>query len=71
MERLTLKLERRKATLVDLCRLYQASCAVPLVADALLRHEGPGAQRLKERCARQPRGLGNRAEKGEKIVEPC
>lgn len=48
VERLALKLERRKASLVDLCRLYQASCAVPLIADALRHHEGPHAAVLRE-----------------------
>ena len=51
VERLTLKLERRRAGLVDLCRLYQASCAVPLVADALARHQGPHAALLRRTFA--------------------
>jgi DNA mismatch repair protein MSH2 len=51
VERLAGKLERRGASLQDLCRLYQASCALPLVAEALSRHEGPHAALLAERYA--------------------
>jgi DNA mismatch repair protein MSH2 len=51
VERLAAKLERRGASLQDLCRLYQASCALPLVAEALSRHEGPHAALLAERYA--------------------
>ena len=40
IERITRKLERRKATLMDLCRLYQASAALPHMAEALERCEG-------------------------------
>ena len=51
VDRLVAKLERRAASLQDLCRLYQASCALPLVVDALARHEGPHARALRERFA--------------------
>ena len=40
IERITRKLERRKASLMDLCRLYQASAALPHMAEALERCEG-------------------------------
>ena len=42
MERLTRKLERRRATLLDLCRLYQASTAIPHIAEVCVR--------MKDRC---------------------
>ena len=51
VERLAHKLERRQASLQDLCRLYQASCALPLLADALSRHDGPHAEHLRARFA--------------------
>lgn len=37
IERLTRKLERKKASILDLCKLYQASCALPALADSLSR----------------------------------
>ena len=40
VERLARKLERQAVSLQDLCRLYQASCALPVLAAALARHEG-------------------------------
>eukprot|EP00854_Cymbomonas_tetramitiformis_P014890 gene14890-17603_t len=48
IERLTRKLERGKCTLQDLCRLYQASAQLPLIAEALEQYEGPHAALLKE-----------------------
>ena len=51
IDRLVAKLERRSASLQDLCRLYQASCALPLVVDALARHEGPHVASLRSRFA--------------------
>ena len=49
VERLTRKLERRKASLSDLCQLYRASSKVPLIQNALLDHPGPHAHLLKSR----------------------
>ena len=40
IERVTRKLERRRASLTDLCRLYQASAALPYIAEALERLAG-------------------------------
>ena len=51
VERLVGKLERRGATLQDLCRLYQASQVLELVASALDEHEGPHAGALRSRYA--------------------
>lgn len=41
-------LRRKKATLQDLCRLYQASAQLPHIVDALAQHEGQHAPLLKE-----------------------
>ena len=49
VERLTRKLERRKASLSDLCQLYRASSKLPLIQNALLDHPGPHAHLLKSR----------------------
>lgn len=51
VERLTRKLERRKASLSDLCQLYRASSKLPLIQNALLDHPGPHAHLLKTRSA--------------------
>lgn len=49
VERLTRKLERRKASLSDLCQLYRASSKLPMIQNALLDHPGPHAALLKTR----------------------
>ena len=49
IERITRKLERRRASLMDLCRLYQASAALPYVAEALDRVQGDLGAGLRER----------------------
>lgn len=46
VERLARKLERRKATLMDLCMLYRASGRLPLIEDSLRGHPGRHAARL-------------------------
>ena len=46
IERLARKLERQSASLQDLCRLYQASCALAVLAEQLGRHEGEHAAAL-------------------------
>lgn len=51
VERLTRKLERRKASLSDLCQLYRASSKLPMIQNALLDHPGPHAALLKTRSA--------------------
>ncbi|KAL3140673.1 hypothetical protein ABBQ32_005238 [Trebouxia sp. C0010 RCD-2024] len=51
VERLTRKLERRKASLSDLCQLYRASSKLPMIQNALLDHPGPHAALLKTRYA--------------------
>ena len=51
IERITRKLERRKATLMDLCRLYQASAALPHMAEALERCEGRFADFIRTKYA--------------------
>lgn len=51
IERLTRKLERRAATLQDLCQLYRASSRLPLIEAALRAHTGPHAEALVERFA--------------------
>jgi len=35
IERLTRKLERKKASVLDLCKLYQASCVLPAIVDSM------------------------------------
>lgn len=35
IERLTRKVERKKASVLDLCKLYQASCALPAISSTL------------------------------------
>jgi len=57
VERLSAKLERRGASLCDLCRLYQASGALLPVAEALERHEGPHGAALAARFAQPLREL--------------
>jgi len=47
MERLARKLERKKTTLQDLCRLYQASAQLPHLADALAEHGSSAAPLLQ------------------------
>ena len=51
VERLTRKLERRKASLADLCQLYRASSRLPMIEQAFREHEGPHAELLTTRCA--------------------
>ena len=52
MERLTRKLERKRASLADLCQLYRASSKLPQICAALSAHEGPHAELLRTKCAR-------------------
>ena len=49
VERLTRKLERRRASLADLCQLYRASSRLPLIEAALRDHAGPHAPLLVSR----------------------
>lgn len=49
IERLTRKLERRKATLADLCQLYRASSRIPLMVAVLQDNMGPHAELLMTR----------------------
>ncbi|KAK9908301.1 hypothetical protein WJX75_005715 [Coccomyxa subellipsoidea] len=51
IERLTRKLERKKATLADLCQLYRASSRLPMMEEAFRDHDGPHAQLLATRYA--------------------
>ena len=46
MERLTRKLEKRKATLADLCQLYRASSKLPIIEQTLRNHSGAHAELL-------------------------
>ena len=47
VERITRKLERRRASLMDLCRLYQAAAALPYIAEALERVRGETGAALR------------------------
>ena len=49
VERLTRKLERRRASLADLCQLYRASSRLPLIEAALRDHASPHAPLLVSR----------------------
>lgn len=49
IERLTRKLERKKATLADMCQLYRASSRLPMMEEAFRDHDGPHAQLLATR----------------------
>lgn len=49
VERLTRKLERKKATLADLCQLYRASSKLPLIEQAIRDHTGSYSALLCER----------------------
>ncbi|XP_024543103.1 DNA mismatch repair protein MSH2 [Selaginella moellendorffii] len=49
VERLTRKLERSRATLQDLVKLYQVSVRLSVVKDALERYEGELASAIEER----------------------
>ncbi|XP_002982304.2 DNA mismatch repair protein MSH2 [Selaginella moellendorffii] len=49
VERLTRKLERSRATLQDLVKLYQVSVRLSVVKDALERYEGEFASAIEER----------------------
>lgn len=51
IERLARKLERRKASLADLCQLYRASSRLPMLVEAFRDYEGPHAEMLTTRCA--------------------
>lgn len=51
IERVVRKLERRKASLMDLCRLYQASAALPYIAEALDRITGPFGDKIRSKYA--------------------
>ena len=57
MERLTRKLERKRATLADLCQLYRASSKLPQICAALSAHQGPHAELLGTKCASQHTSL--------------
>ena len=50
VERLARKLERRKASLADLCQLYRASSRLPMLVEAFTDYEGPHAELLTTRC---------------------
>ncbi|KAH7624522.1 hypothetical protein Ndes2526B_g00726 [Nannochloris sp. 'desiccata'] len=51
IERLTSKLERKAATLQDLCQLYRASSRLPMIEAALRAHAGLHAAALESRFA--------------------
>ncbi|WIA29725.1 hypothetical protein OEZ86_012205 [Tetradesmus obliquus] len=51
IERLSRKLEARRASLADLCQLYRASSVLPRLEEALRCHEGPAAELLISRYA--------------------
>ena len=51
IERVTRKLERRRASLMDLCRLYQASAALPYIAEALERLAGAHGDAIRAKYA--------------------
>lgn len=51
IERLSRKLEARRASLADLCQLYRASSVLPRLEEALRCHEGPAAELLVSRYA--------------------
>lgn len=51
VERLARKLERKKASLQDLCMIYRASGRLPLIEDAVRAHQGPHAATLVARFA--------------------
>jgi DNA mismatch repair protein MSH2 len=51
IERVVRKLERRKASLMDLCRLYQASAALPYIAEALERLTGTHGEAIRTKYA--------------------
>ena len=57
IERITRKLERRKASLMDLCRLYQASAALPHMAEALERCEGRHGDYIRKKYAEELKKL--------------
>lgn len=54
VERLTRKLERRKASLADLCQLYRASSKLSGIATAMRDHAGEHAELLVQRWAVLP-----------------
>jgi DNA mismatch repair protein MSH2 len=51
IERAVRKLEKRRASLMDLCRLYQASAALPYIAESLDRLTGPHGAGIRARYA--------------------
>ena len=51
IERVTRKLERRRASLMDLCRLYQASAALPYIAESLGRLAGAHGDAIRAKYA--------------------
>ena len=59
IERITRKLERRKASLMDLCRLYQASAALPHMAEALERCEGRHGDYIRKKYAEELKKLSD------------
>ena len=50
VERLARKLDRRKASLADLCQLYRASSRLPMLVEAFRDYEGPHTEILTTRC---------------------
>ena len=50
VERLARKLDRRKASLADLCQLYRASSRLPMLVEAFRDYEGPHTEILITRC---------------------
>lgn len=52
VERLARKLDRRKASLADLCQLYRASSRLPMLVEAFRDYEGPHAEILTTRCCK-------------------
>lgn len=50
IERLTRKLDRRKASLADLCQLYRASSKLAGITAAMRDHAGEHTQLLVTRC---------------------
>lgn len=51
VDRLSRKLDRRSATLQDLCQLYRASSRLPLIESAIRSHLGPHTSTLCRRYA--------------------
>lgn len=69
LSRLAKRFERRRATLQDTVRLYQAIAVLPALADALSRHDGSHAARLSSTYTAPIKECAEALERYQQLIE--